>query len=82
MQQEEYDYPKLWILVFCLVAFGCLPVGPKAKEDKTTGLRSQSRYMPHFCFVKLFSLEELLKLHFLANRKDEFHSMFQQLSIS
>lgn len=51
MQQEEYHYPKLWILVFCLVAFGCLPAGPKAKEDKTTGLRPQSRYTPHFCFV-------------------------------
>jgi len=34
------------------------------------------------CFVKLFSLERLLKLHLLANRKDEFHSMFQQLCIS
>lgn len=34
------------------------------------------------CFVKLFSLEQLLKLHLFANRKGKFHSVFQQLCVS
>lgn len=85
MEEEEYDYPKLRILVFCLVAFGCLPAGAKAKKDETTGLRPQVSVCASFlvCFVKLFALEWLLKLQLIfANRKDKFHSMIRQLCIS
>lgn len=65
---------------------GVLPCGfwllarrSKGKEGQNNRTDiSVSIYASFLYFVKAFSLERLLKLHLLAKRKNESHSIFQQ----
>lgn len=69
---------------------GVLPCGfwslarrSKGKEGQNNRTEiSVSVHSSFLYFVKVFSLEWLLKLHLLAKRKNEFHSIFQQPCLS